>query len=275
MRRRRFRTLGRYASVLAVGLVLAFPILYLMSASLMSTKDLNSYPPKLFPSQPVWENFAAAAEYLTPVSVLNSLLFSVGVVALQLALALPAGFALAKVPFRFATPIMAVLVLSVFLPANMALIPTYVITHTLGLVNTYAGLILPVAGGTAMAMLMFRQFFAGMPSGLFEAARLDGAGWIQSFLRIALPLSGPIVAAYSVVTFLAVWNMYVWPQVVAPSENLRVLTVALAPLARSDYSQTPPGVGMAAAVISMLPVLVVFLLFQRSFRKGIVGTGLE
>ena len=222
MRRRRFRTLGRYASVLAVGLVLAFPILYLMSASLMSTKDLNSYPPKLFPSQPVWENFAAAAEYLTPVSVLNSLLFSVGVVALQLALALPAGFALAKVPFRFATPIMAVLVLSVFLPANMALIPTYVITHTLGLVNTYAGLILPVAGGTAMAMLMFRQFFAGMPSGLFEAARLDGAGWIQSFLRIALPLTGPIVAAYSVVTFLAVWNMYVWPQVVAPSENLRV-----------------------------------------------------
>ena len=126
-----------------------------------------------------------------------------------------------------------------------------------------------------MAMLMFRQFFAGMPSGLFEAARLDGAGWIQSFLRIALPLSGPIVAAYSVVTFLAVWNMYVWPQVVAPSENLRVLTVARAPLARSVYSQTPPRVGLAAAGVSMLPGRVGLLLFQRSFRKGIVGTGLE
>ncbi|MFP3786228.1 carbohydrate ABC transporter permease, partial [Burkholderia sp. SIMBA_024] len=158
-----------------------------------------------------------------------------------------------KVPFRWAVPLLAVFIVPMFMPTNLILIPTYVVTLKLGLVGTYAGLILPVAGQASLGVLLFRSFFAGLPSGLIEAARLDGANWWQTFTRIALPLSSPIVAAYSVVTFLTAWNLYIWPLLAAPAPDTRVLTLALAPLAGSQFAQMSPSIGFAAAVIAMLP----------------------
>lgn len=265
----------RYTAIIVFGLIMIAPLLYLVSSSLMSAQDVSAYPPHLVPPSIHLENFADAFSYLTGRTILNSFIFALGVVVLQLVLGLPAGFALAKIPFRGALGVMALFIVPLFIPNNVAIIPLYIVTRELGIVNTYAGMIIPIAGSTAFSTLLFRQFFVGLPPGLIDSARVDGAGWFRILLRIVVPLSRPAVAAFSSVTFLTAWNMYIWPLIVAPDENLRVMPVALAPLARGELSTITPNVSLAAAVLSTIPVVIAFLLAQRWFIRGIVGTGLE
>lgn len=267
--------IGRYTAITLCGVIVALPLFYLLSGSLMTYREIISYPPQFFPTDPQWSNFAQALEFIRPRTIANTFVFVIGVLVLQLAICLPAGFALAKIRFRGAGFILVFFVLPIFVPTNLILIPTYIVTFQLGLIGTFLGMILPIAGQASVGVLLFRQFFAGLPDGLMDAARLDGAGWFQTFFRVALPLSRPIVAAYSVVTFLTAWNMYIWPLLAGPGEETRVLTVAIAPLAQSQYSNVSPSIGFAAAVIAMVPVLAVFVAFQKWFTKGVVGTGLE
>jgi multiple sugar transport system permease protein len=266
---------GRYTALVLGGLIMAAPLLYLMSASLMSPQDVRAVPPHLVPPKVVWDNYAQAFDFLTPRAIANSFIFSIGIVAIQLAVSLPAGFALARIPTRWSAIIVAILVVPLFIPANMTLIPLYVVVHELGMVSTYAGMILPVAGQTAFATLLFRQFYVKLPAGLIEAARIDGAGWPRILTSIAVPLAKPAIAAYCSISFLTAWNIYVWPQIVAPGRDHQVLTGALAPLAQSTYTTYPPNIGMAAAMLTILPVLVLFVVFQRWFINGVVGTGVE
>ena len=267
--------LGRYLIVLLLGLIMALPLFYLISGSLMSYSEFVQYPPRIFPSEPVWENFVKAWEYLTPRTVGNTFIFVISVLVLQLSICLPAGFALSKIRFRWSGVLFGFFIIPMFFPHTLNLIPTYIVTLQLGIVGSFAGLILPVVGQASFGVLLFRQFFVTLPDGLIEAARIDGASWFRTFFSIAVPLARPMIASYSVITFLNAWNMFIWPLVAAPGEKTRVLTVALAPLATSEYSHISPAVGFAAAVIAMLPVLIVFIAFQRWFERGVVGTGLE
>lgn len=273
--RARTEVVLRYAVVVGCGLAMAAPLFYLLSASLMSAQDIRARPPHLVPPSVVWHNYVEAYHFLTPGVIVNSFVFSIGILLVQLVISIPAGFALAKIPFRWTGLVLAVVIIPNFIPSNMTLIPLYLITHELGLVNTYAGMILPIAGQTAFAMLLFRQFFVTLPPGLIEAARIDGANWLRVLISVALPLAKPALAAYCSISFLTAWNTYIWPQVVAPDKEHRVMTVALAPLAQGQYTLFSPSVGMAAAVISMVPVLLFFVFFQRWYIKGLVGTGLE
>ena len=268
------RTL-RLVAILVVGLGMAFPLLYMLSLSLMTPTDVSAYPPHLLPPTVDWHSYVDAINYLSFRPVLNSTIFSLSVVVLQLTIGVMAGFALAKIPFRGATVIVALFVVPMFLPSNVAIIPTYVIAAKLGWVNTYAGMIIPIVGQTAFATLLFRQFFVNVPRELIEAARIDGAGWFNVLGRIAIPLARPAIAAYCSVTFLGAWNMYIWPLIIAPKPEMATLPVALAPLARSQYQLVTPNVGLAAAVLSTLPVLLVFLLTQKWYVRGVVGTGVD
>lgn len=274
MRTRRLH-LGRYTSVIVFGLVIAIPLFYLLSGSLMSAAEIVQYPPRLLPSTPTWDNFAEAMAFLKPRTILNTFIFVGGVLIIQLAVCLPAGFALAKIPFRSGPAVLGLFIVPMFMPTNLLLIPTYVVTFQLGLVGTFWGLILPVAGQASLGVLLFRQFFRSLPDGLLDAGRIDGANWFQIFTRIALPLAKPMIAAYSVLTFLTAWNLYIWPLLAAPGEDTRVLTIALAPLAGGQFQHIPASITFAAAVISMLPVLIVFVVFQKWFTKGVAGSGLE
>lgn len=264
-----------YTVALAVGLVLVFPLFYMVSQSLMSATDAIASPPHLLPPSVHWDNYSQAWDYLSGRTILNSFVFTFGVLLLQMALSICAGFALAKIPFRGAPFLVAIFIIPMFLPSNVSIIPLFVVTFKLHLVNTYAGLVLPIVGSTAFGTLLFRQFFSTLPPGLIEAARIDGAGWFRTLWSIALPLAKPAMAAYSVITFLTAWNMYIWPQIIATTKQLQVVPVALAPLARSSYNIIPPSVGAAAAVLSALPVVAVFLFGQRWFINGVAGTGLE
>ncbi|MEV0844781.1 carbohydrate ABC transporter permease [Streptomyces sp. NPDC049954] len=272
------RTAGKvvhWLAILVCGLILAFPLLYLLSSSLMSSADVVAYPPHLVPPSVHFGNFSEAWHYLGGRTVANSFIFAFGVVLLQLVIGLPAGFALAKIPFKGAAIITGLFVVPMFLPNNISIIPMFVVTRSLGIVNSYLGLIIPIAGSTAFATLLFRQFFSTLPDGLLDAAKLDGAGWWRILLQIITPTAGPPIAAFSSVTFLTAWNQYIWPLIVAPSSDLRVGPVALAPLAQGFVTNITPNVNMAASLISVLPVLLIFIVAQKWFVNGVVGSGLE
>jgi ABC-type glycerol-3-phosphate transport system permease component len=275
MRTSQLHGVVRYVAIVLGGLVMATPLLFMVSSSLKSGAEVNAFPPKLLPDTPIWENFADAWRYLTPQVIANTFIFSLGIIGLQLLLSLPAAFALAKIPFKWSAAVLAILVVPMFVPGNLTLIPLFVITFQLGWLNTYAGLIIPMAGQCAFAILLFRQFFASLPAGLIEAARIDGAGWGRVLTSIALPLARPALATFCSISFLTAWNMYIWPQVIAPNPANRVINVALAPLAGGENSTISPSVGLAGGVIAMLPVLIVFIVFQKWYLKGITGTGLE
>lgn len=267
----------RYTITAVCGLIMAFPLFYMVSRSFMTAAEIEAIPPRLLPAGLHWENYQAASEFLTPQVMLNSLLVAVGIVLIQLVLALPAAFALSKIPFRWTGVILSVLVAPMFIPASFTLIPTFVVAFKLGMLNTYAGLILPIGATISVGVLIFRQFFLSLPPGLIEAARIDGAGWFRVFWSVTLPLAMPVIATFSVVTFITAWNLYLWPQVIATDPALAVINVALAPVAGgSSYVYTSPAIGLAGATMGVLPALILFIVAQKWLVRGVAaGTGLE
>jgi ABC-type glycerol-3-phosphate transport system permease component len=265
----------RYALVVVFALIMVVPLFYMVSRSFMTASEVQAFPAPLVPAAPHWQNYIDALSYLNPAIIGNTFIFAIGVVVVQLVLALPAAFALSKIPFKFTGLILGILVVPLFIPANFTLIPLFLEVYQFGWLNTYQGLIIPMAAQIAFAVLLFRQFFAGLPDGLIEAARIDGASWFRVFTAITLPLSRPVLATYVSVSFLTAWNMYIWPQVIATDQSLQVINVALAPLAGGQYSTASPAVGLAGAVIALIPVLAIFLIFQKWYVRGVVGTGLE
>ena len=266
----------RYSLILLLSLLFIFPLLYLISGSLMSLDEVQVYPPRLFPSSLNWENYSDALSVMTPRIFLNTLFFTFGILILQLILSFTAGFALAKMPFKYAALIVALFAIPVFLPTNISIIPLYLVTYKLGLLNTWGGMILPIVGSTAFGTLLFRQFMVNFPDGLIDAARMDGASWPRVLFRIVLPLARPPIASYSAITFLTAWNMYIWPLMIGSREELRVATVQLAPLIAGGtgfYGKVGPNVTYAAALLSALPVVLFFLWAQRWFINAIAGTG--
>lgn len=261
------------AAVIAGGAILSLPLVYLLSMSFMTGTDVRAFPPNLIPPEIRVSNYVEAIDYLAVRTIVNSVIFSFMVMAIQLSLSMTAGFALAKLRFRGGTVLTLIFAASLFIPGPITLIPTYLVTRELDLINTYAGMILPIAAQTGFGTLLFRQFFITLPDPLLSAARVDGANWFQVFTRVAIPLTGPATGAFCAVTFLTAWNMYVWPLVVATDADLKVLPLALAPLATSTF--VPLNVAMAAVVISTIPVLIAFIIAQRSFIRGLSGTGLD
>lgn len=277
MKARTANKAGRYVLLIVCGLIIAFPLIFMMSRSLMSPEEVAAFPPHLLPATPYWQNYVDALKYLTPQVILNSFIVAGGIVVVQLVLALPAAFALSKIPFRWTPVVLAILIVPMFVPANFTLIPTFVVTYQLGLLNTYAGIILPIGAQIAFGVILFRQFFVALPAGLVEAARIDGASWVRVFWSVTLPLARPILATFCSLTFLTAWNLYIWPQVIATDPALAVINVALAPIAGgSSFVYVSPAIGLAGATLGMLPTLIIFIAMQKWYVRGIsAGTGLE
>jgi ABC-type glycerol-3-phosphate transport system permease component len=274
-RRRSVNTL-RYSVIVLLSLLFIFPLLYLISGSLMTLEAVSVYPPKLLPPSLNWQSYADALVVITPRIFANTLFFTFGILFLQMIISFTAGFALAKMPFKYAALVVGVLAVPVFLPTNISIIPLYLVTFKLNLLNTWGGMILPIVGSTAFGTLLFRQFMVNFPDGLIDAARMDGASWPRVLLRIVLPLARPPIASYSAITFLTAWNMYIWPLMVGNTDALRVATVQLAPLIGGGvgfYGKVGPNVTYAAAILSALPVVLFFLWAQRWFINAIAGSG--
>ncbi len=263
-----------------VGLLMAAPLFYMVVGSLMSNEQLSVQPPQVIPDELHFSNYSDAFTGLTQViqlrSFVNSVIFTVGVVGLQWMLCVSGGLVIAKMRFRSRNLLTAMFAVSLFIPIITTLIPTFVVVYELGLVNTYPGLILPIAAQTGFGTLLFRQYIIAMPEELFEAARIDGASWWTILRHVVLPLAKPATAAYVAISVLTAWNMYLWPLVAAEGGSLQVLTQTLAVVGTTGQGQvTPQNVIFASVVIVTLPMLITFLAVQPAFVRGLTGSGVE
>jgi multiple sugar transport system permease protein len=263
-----------------IGLLLAAPLFYMVAGSLMSNEQLSIQPPQVIPSSLHFENYSQAFSGVTQViqvrSFINSVIFTVGAVGLQWMLCISGGLVVAKMRFRSRGVITAMLAISLFIPLLTTLIPTFIVTYELGIINTYPGLILPIAAQTGFGTLLFRQYISQMPEELFDAARIDGANWWIILRRLVIPLARPATSAYVAISVITAWNMYLWPLVSAEGGSLQVLTQTLAVVGTSGQGQvTPQNVIFASVVIVTLPMIIVFLLVQPAFVRGLAGSGVE
>jgi multiple sugar transport system permease protein len=183
------------------------------------------------------------------------------------------GYALAKLRFKGRNALFVVVMATLMIPGMVTFVPLFVLVTNAGLANSYPGLILPFLVSPFGVFLM-RQFFLGLPDDLMDAGRVDGSGELGIFARIMLPLTRPALATLGILTFLGSWNNFLWPLVIAQTEDKYTLPVALALYSTGQNAQNY-GLLMAGAVVVVLPVLVMFLAFQRHVTKGIAITGLK
>ena len=261
--------------ILAIGLVLMVaPFLWMLLGSFKPRAEFLQSVPTWLPTNPTGDNYDRLVARLDfPRFFLNSIVIAVAVTVGNLIFSPMLGYALAKLRFAGRRVPLLLVLSTLMLPASATLIPLFVLMSSLGLVNTYPGLILPFLAG-AFGVFLTRQFFQGLPDELLEAARIDGAGEFRIFWTIAMPLATPVLATLGILTFLGSWNGFVYPLVMATSPEMYTLPVALATFAIGQF-QAEHGMLMAGSVILVVPVLIVFVLLQRWITEGIATTGLK
>jgi multiple sugar transport system permease protein len=262
-------------ALLIIGLALMVgPFLWMVLGSLKPEADFLRNPPTLLPSTVTTDNFGRLFEQLDfPRYFLNSSVIAFVVTIGNLIFCPMLGYALAKLRWRGKGLVMGVVLATLMVPAGVTLIPNFILMSNLGLVNSYPGLILPFLAGPFGVFLM-RQFMLGVPNELLEAARIDGANEFRIFWTVVMPIATPVLATLGILTFLGTWNSFIYPLVMAQEPEMYTLPVALATFATGQY-QADHGMLMAGSVILVVPVLIVFILFQRWITEGIATTGLK
>jgi ABC-type glycerol-3-phosphate transport system permease component len=262
----------------AVGLVLAGPLIYLIAGSLMSSAQVDAATPQFIPTSFHFDDYVQGwNQVLQARTFLNSVIFVVFAVGIQWALCISGGLAITKMRFRGRTAITTMFVISLFIPVVTTVIPVFVVTNQFGLINTYPGLIIPIAAQTGFGTLLFRQYIVTMPQELFDAARMDGAGWWLLLRRLVVPLAKPATAAYLAISVITAWNMYLWPLLAANAPHVETLSEIVAAIGQGDnfgYNVTVPA-QYAATVITVIPMVIAFLLVQPAFVRGLTGSGVE
>ncbi|MFD2078783.1 multiple sugar transport system permease protein [Actinopolymorpha cephalotaxi] len=262
-----------------VGVLVAFsllwlvPLLWALDTSLKPEGETTKVPVTWLIDSPT---LAAYAKVLDAGNVLqwyaNSFIISILVAALSVVTASMAAFALSRIRFRGSNAVFWVILAGIMIPGQALIVPLFREFAAVGMIDTYWAVILPQIAAP-VAVFVFKQFFDGIPRELEEAALVDGASRFHIFSRIFLPLSRPAISAVSIFTFVWSWNNFLWPLLVLTSTPLMTLPVGLATVS-SAYGIQYASI-MASAILGALPLLVVFLLFQRRIVEGIAGTGLK
>jgi len=262
------------ATLLTVGaLVVLAPIVWAALSSFKTPAELAQRPPTVLPSDPTSGNYTEAltafdfGQYF-----LNSAIVTVAATALTLAVNAMAAYALAKYNFRGRDTLFLVTLATIMIPLQVIFLPVYQVVSSLGLVNSLWGMIIPAAA-TPTGVFLLRQYMLGLPDDLIEAARIDGAGEFRIFLRIILPLCRPALAVVAIFSVIWRWNDFLWPLIVAQDESVYTLPVALARF--SGQLVVPFNLVLAMSVLSIVPVVLIFLVLQRQIIAGIAQTGLR
>jgi len=260
---------------LVIGLILMIgPFVWMALGSFKTTGELRRSPPTFLPEDPTLDNYRELFDRLDfPRYFFNSALVAVCVTAGNLLFCSMLGYAFAKLEFAGKRLLFALVLATLMVPSIVTFMPLFVLISNMGLANTHAGLILPFVVG-ALGVFLMRQFISGIPDDLLDAARVDGAGEYTIFFKIVLPLCGPALATLAILTFLSSWNAFLWPLVVASTEDMYTLPVAVA-LFSIGQQETNVALQMAGAVVVVLPVVVLFFAMQRYITQGIATTGIK
>jgi multiple sugar transport system permease protein len=254
--------------LLAAALITLFPLLWMLSVSFMPTGTSSVFPPPLLPEHATFANYRELfAQQQMGRYFANSLIVATGATLFSLVLNGLAGYAFAKLRFAGRKRLMKLLLAGLLIPAQVTMIPLFGLMKALGLVNTYAGAIVPAMAGI-FGIFLVRQYALAIPDELIDAARIDGAGEWRILRSIIAPLLVPILVTLGIFTFLGTWNDFMWPLIVLSDRDLQTLPVALAGLSREHVQDSE--LMMAGSVVTVVPVLVLFLALQRYYIQGIL-----
>lgn len=258
--------------LLPTAILMLMPFVWMVSTSLKSVGAVFEYPPSFIPDPIRWDNYRRLFEVLPFARFfLNSLLVASAVTALHLVSSSLAAYAFARLRFPGRDALFMGYLATLMIPAQVVIIPNFILLRYLGWIDTYQALILPAAFN-AFGTFLLRQYFLTIPFELEDAAVVDGASHFQIFRNVILPLAGPALSALAIFTFLFNWNSFLYPLVVTNSTEMSTLTVGLNTL-QGQYN-TAWTLLMAGSVVALLPVLTVFVFAQRYFIKGITLTGI-
>jgi sn-glycerol 3-phosphate transport system permease protein len=266
--------------VLAIGVVIvAFPVyLAIMASTFDATTIINGNMP-LVPGDQADENYyraifvGASRSTREPVGtmMLNSFVMAVGIAAGKILISILSAFAVVFYRFPFRQTAFWIIFITLMLPVEVRIYPTYKIVSDLGLLDTYTGLVLPLIA-SATGTLLFRQFFMTIPDELLEASKIDGAGPFRFFKDTLLPLSITTMAALFVIQFIYGWNQYLWPLLITTKDSMQTIVIGIKKMVTTQDALTEWQIAMTTAVLAMLPPVLVVLLMQRLFVKGLVET---
>jgi multiple sugar transport system permease protein len=270
---KRIVTIGGYILLFLLGLSMLLPFLWMVSTSLMGDLEVYRFPPQFFPASLRWENFSEALT-MQPFTrfFLNTAIVAGISVAGQLLFCSMAAYAFARLRFRWRESIFRIYLATMMIPAIVTIIPSFLLIVTFGWMNTYWALAAPTVS-SVWGIFLLRQFFQTIPKDLEDAARIDGASEIQIFWRIVLPLSKPALATLAIFAFMGSWKDFLWPLIVTNRMDMRTVEVGIANF--SSLYQTDWPHQMAAAVVVMLPIVLVFFIAQKYFVRGITMTGMK
>lgn len=266
------RVVLHYVVLTLVAGIFVVPLLWLVLSSFKSLNEVLA--PKIVWLPPVWQfdnyNTVFIGDHFDTF-LKNSIIVALSMMTANLAISSMAGYGLAKFRFRGRKPTFAFILLVMMVPFQVIMIPLYIVVHDFGWINSYYGLIVPGAV-TGFGVFFMRQTIMTIPDDMFEAARIDGASEFRIYVRILLPLIVPALAALGVLTFLGSWNNLLWPLLVINSQSLETLPLGLSNILSSQYG-VQYNLVMTGAVISILPVVLLFFVARRSFVRGIAMVG--
>ena len=272
-------TVFAHAVLIAGIFVVAFPLYVTFVASTRSLEDILSVPMPLLPGTKLWENYYTA--WTAGVSnaggapvgrmMLNSLVMALAIAVGKIAISVIASFAIVFFKFPLRNFFFWMIFVTLMLPVEVRIIPTFKVVSDLGMINSYVGLTLPLIA-SATATFLFRQFFLTVPDELAEAARMDGAGPMRFFWDVVLPLSKTTMAALFVIQFIYGWNQYLWPLLITTEESMYTSVIGIKRMIATGDALTEWNVVMATAMLALLPPALVVLLMQKWFIKGLVET---
>ena len=272
------RTISLTLSYVALALVtflMIFPLIIVVIVSFTPNAVTQTWPPKIIPSAWTLDNYTSLFQRL-PIGreLLNTIVFAGAVTIISVFFDSLAAYGLSRVDFKGRGILLAVLIATMMIPAMALLIPVYKLLGSMGLVNSYLGIITPRMADVG-GIFLLRQFFISIPKDLDNAARIDGAGEFRIFAQIILPNAVLAILTVGMFNFMGNWNDLLWPLIMTSKPETRTITAGLAMLTGHGSSVTPYGVVMAGALISALPLLIVFFFVQKRFVEGIAMTGMK
>lgn len=254
--------------LVAGGLLTLFPLLWMLSASFMSSGEATTFPPHLIPHAPTFAQYRALFLRLNIVRALvSSSIVAILVTVFSVLFGSMAGYAFAKLRFGGRERMFGFLLTAIIVPPQVGMLPLFLLMKKLHLVNTYWGVIIP-SMVTVFGIFLIRQFMLSVPQELLEAARIDGAGEFRIYWSVVMPLARPILATLATFMFMSTWNDFMWPLIILSNQSHHTLPVALANLLGEHVLDVE--LMMAGAVITVLPVLIVFLVLQRYYIAGLM-----
>jgi multiple sugar transport system permease protein len=270
---RRLRGPLLYAVLIGGAVATLLPLWWMVAASFMPTGEANSFPPRLWPSHPTAEHYVDLFTRLSLArNAVNSLIIASVTTAISVLLNSMAGYAFAKLRFRGRDRIFRLLVAALVIPAQIGMLPLFLMLKQLGLINTYWAAIIP-GMASIFGIFLVRQYALSIPDSLLDAARLDGAGELRIYWELVVPTCRPILVTLALFTFMGAWNDFLWPLVVLTDGRMYTLPVALANLAGEHVQDTE--LMMAGAVLTVLPVVVAFVALQRFYIAGVMSGSLK